>query len=86
MLLGINMLRDFPDEERADGDDPTKGWRIIGLSLACAVDALTAGVALSRMGSDTWELAPVFGVTTTALGFIGTRMGKKARFRLGQWP
>ena len=38
-LLGINMLRDSPDDERTDGYDPTKGLRIVGLSLACGVDA-----------------------------------------------
>ena len=80
------MLRDSPDDERADGYDPTKGWRIIGLSLACAVDALTAGVALSLMGSDTWELAPVFGATAAGMAFIGTRIGRHAGLRLGQWP
>ncbi len=85
-LLGINMLRDSPDDERADGYDPTKGWRIIGLSLACAVDALTAGVALSLMGTDTWELAPVFGATAAVMAFIGTRIGRQAGLRLGQWP
>ena len=85
-LLGINMLRDSPDDERTDGYDPTKGWRIIGLSLACAVDALTAGVALSLMGSDTWELAPVFGATAAGMAFIGTRIGRHAGLRLGQWP
>lgn len=86
ILLGINMLRDSPDDERADGYDPTKGWRIIGLSLACAVDALTAGVALSLMGTDTWELAPVFGATAAGMAFIGTMIGRQAGLRLGQWP
>ena len=85
-LLGINMLRDSPDEELKDGYDPTKGWRIIGLSLACAVDASSAGVALSLMGTDTRELAPVFGATAAGMAFIGTRIGRHAGVRLGQWP
>lgn len=66
-LLGLNMLRDSPDDKQVDSYDPTKGWRIIGLSLACAIDALTAGVALSLMGTDTWELAPVFGATAAGI-------------------
>jgi putative Mn2+ efflux pump MntP len=85
-FLGINMLRDSPDDERPDGYDPTKGWRIIGLSLACAVDALTAGVALSLIGTDTWELAPFFGATAAGMAFVGTRIGRHAGLHLGQWP
>jgi putative Mn2+ efflux pump MntP len=84
--LGINMLRDSFDDERADGHDPTKGWKIIGLSLACAMDASAAGVALSLMGKDAWELAPVFGATAAAMAFIGARIGRHAGLRLGQWP
>ncbi|HVO83506.1 MAG TPA: manganese efflux pump [Syntrophobacteria bacterium] len=85
-LIGINMLRDSPEDERTDGYDPTRGWRIVGLSIACAVDALTAGFALSLMGSNTWEIAPVFGATAAGMAFLGTATGRHAALRLSHWP
>jgi putative Mn2+ efflux pump MntP len=84
--VGINMLREAPDDKGSGGSDPTRGWKIIGISLACAVDALTAGFALSLMGSNTWELAPVFGATAAGMAFLGTRIGRHAGLRLRQWP
>jgi putative Mn2+ efflux pump MntP len=86
MLLGINMVRDSGDDGHSDVHDPTKGWSIIGLSLACAIDSLVAGFSLSLMGSGAWKLAPVFGVTAAFMAFIGTRIGRQAGLRLGQWP
>ena len=85
-LLGVNMLRDSTEDAHSDGYDPTKGWRIIGLSLACAIDALTAGVALSLMGKGTWLLAPVFGSSAGIMAFVGTRVGRRAGIHLGAWP
>ncbi|HTY24828.1 MAG TPA: manganese efflux pump MntP family protein [Desulfomonilaceae bacterium] len=85
-LLGINMLRDSPEDDHSGSHDPTKGWRIIGLSLACAIDALTAGVALSLTGRDTWMLAPVFGLSAGVMAFLGTRVGRRAGLHLGAWP
>ncbi|MGB6065814.1 MAG: manganese efflux pump MntP family protein [Desulfomonilaceae bacterium] len=86
MVLGINMVRNSPDDEQAEGYDPTKGWRIVGLSLACAVDALVAGISLSLVGTETWRLAPVFGLTAAVMAFVGTRVGRRVGLHLGQWP
>ena len=84
--IGVNMLRGSPDDKRTEGYDPTAGWRMIGISIACAIDALTAGFALSLLGSNTWELAPIFGATAAGMAFLGTRIGRHAGLRLSQWP
>ena len=86
MFLGINMVRNPPDDDAEKDHDPTRGWSIIGLSLACAVDSLVAGVSLSLMGTGAWRLAPVFGMTAAGMAFIGTMVGRKAGVHLGQWP
>src|SRR5271157_633762 len=85
-LLGINMIRDPSDDNRVDTRDPTRGWKIIALSLACAVDSLVAGFSLSLMGSGSWHFAPVFGLCAAIMAFVGTRVGKLAGMQLGQWP
>lgn len=86
MLLGINMVRGPSDDNEEDGRDPTKGWRIVALSLACAIDSLVAGVSLSLMGTGSWIFAPVFGICAALMAFVGTRVGKLAGIHLGQWP
>jgi manganese efflux pump family protein len=86
MLLGINMIRESPDDDHPNGYDPTKGWRIIVLSLACAIDALFAGVSLSLMDTGTWMLAPVFGICAASMAFLGTRLGSRTEILLGRWP
>jgi len=86
MLLGINMLRENAEDEVSEGRDPTSGLRIVGLALATSVDSLVAGVSLSLMGSETWMLAPIFGVTAALMAFVGTIVGKQAGLHLAEWP
>lgn len=85
-LLGVNMVRGSSDNDRGEEDDPTKGWKIIALSLACALDSLVAGFSLSLMGAGSWHFAPVFGLCAAIMAFIGTRVGKLAGIQFGQWP
>ena len=46
-LLGLNMIRQSLHPEcRIEGHDPTRGWSLIGFSVATSIDALAVGVSL----------------------------------------
>jgi putative Mn2+ efflux pump MntP len=82
-LLGVKMLKDAraPDEKEALLNDPTKGWRLVLLSVATSIDALAVGLSLAFLQSEIWWPALIIGVVAfcmTALGMsLGVRLGKR---------
>lgn len=85
-LLGIKMIREATHpEDRAHDYDPTKGWSLVGLSVATSLDALAVGVSLSLIGMPILTPALVIGVAALLMTFVGTRLGATAGTRLGQW-
>ncbi|MBI5568844.1 MAG: manganese efflux pump [Desulfomonile tiedjei] len=85
-VLGINMLRDSsPPEDRTRDFDPTRGWSLVGLSVATSLDALAVGISLSLIGMAIGTPALIIGVAALLMSFIGTRIGIKAGAALGPW-
>lgn len=85
-LLGLNMIRQSLQPEcRIEGHDPTRGWRLIGFSVATSIDALAVGVSLSLIGLSIWLPAAVIGLTAIIMTFVGMRIGRRAGTHLGQW-
>jgi putative Mn2+ efflux pump MntP len=86
VVIGANMIRQsFHPEKRTEGYDPTRGWSLVGLSVATSIDALAVGVSLSLIGMAIWTPALVIGVAALLMTFIGTRLGRQAGIRLGGW-
>ncbi len=84
--LGVKMILESKDsEERIKSYDPTRGWSLIGLSIATSLDALAIGVSFSLIGMTIWGPAAVIGLAALLMTFIGTRLGKKAGAHLGEW-
>ena len=65
-----------PDEVPAD---PTRGMRMVTLSVATSIDALAVGMSLAMMGVTIWYPSVVFGVVTTALSLLGIYLGNRLR-------
>jgi manganese efflux pump family protein len=85
-LLGLNMIRQsFHPECRIEGHDPTKGWSLIGFSVATSIDALAVGVSLSLIGSAIWIPALVIGIAAIVMTFVGMKIGRQVGAHLGQW-
>jgi putative Mn2+ efflux pump MntP len=85
-LLGANMIRQSRHpESRTEGYDPTRGWSLVGLSVATSIDALAVGVSLSLIGMHVWSPALVIGLAALVMTFIGTRLGKHAGTYFGGW-
>ncbi len=84
--LGVKMIVESKDsEERVKDYDPTRGWSLVGLSVATSLDALAIGVSFSLIGMTIWGPAAVIGVAAFLMTFIGTRIGKSAGAHLGEW-
>ena len=65
--------------------DPTRGWSLIGLSVAASVDALVAGFSLAVAGNESiWLNALVIGLTAGAMSLVGVAIGRRAGRAFGR--
>jgi len=86
VFLGGKMIYESFDPDRcATGFDPTRGWSLVGLSVATSLDALAVGVTFSLIGMTVWQPALFIGVTALVMSFVGCRIGKWSGMALGQW-
>ena len=64
--------------------DPSKGLRMVTLSIAVSIDALAAGVSFAMLGIVVWVPAAVIGVVTAAMTLVGLGLGVRIGAKLGQ--
>ena len=65
--------------------DPTRGWSLIGLSLATSIDALVVGLSLGIAGGGDIVLRGlVIGVVAAVMSLAGVAVGKRAGAALGK--
>ncbi len=58
--------------------DPTRGWRLVLLSVATSIDALAVGLSLSLVGASVWFPALIIGLTAGLFTFCGLLLGGRA--------
>jgi putative Mn2+ efflux pump MntP len=79
-VVGTGMLRQALG--KADEDeirtDPTRGWRLVMLSVATSIDALAVGLSLSLIGVSVWFPAVIIGLTAGLFTFSGMLLGSRA--------
>ena len=85
-FLGIRMIRQSFQTGHRDRDyDPTRGWSLVGLSMATSLDALAVGVSLGLIGLSIWVPAGIIGGVALVLTYVGTQIGRRAGSMLGPW-
>lgn len=62
------------------GQDPTRGWSLIILSVATSIDALVVGFSLGLKHEPIWTASIVIGIVAAAMALTGVAIGK----RIGQ--
>lgn len=72
-------------EDSGPENDPTRGLRLITLSVATSIDALAVGVSMALLGVSVWFPSVVIGVITAALTSIGVTFGGRIGSRWGCW-
>ncbi len=69
------------DGDGPDAADPSRGWMLVGLSVATSIDALAVGISLAMVGVAIWQPAVIIGVVTAVISLagiaIGDRVGRK---------
>ena len=81
-FVGGKMINDaFSETEKhQQKSDPTKGSKLVLLSVATSIDALAVGLSLSIINVSVWGPALIIGITAalfTVLGlFIGSTIGR----------
>lgn len=84
--IGLRMIWESCSSEKTHKDyDPTRGWSLVGLSLATSIDALATGISLGLIGVSIWMPAAFIGLVTIVLTCIGVRIGRGAGHLLGPW-
>jgi manganese efflux pump family protein len=84
-FIGGKMIWEaFHHDEDAEVCDPTKGWRLVMLSIATSIDALAVGLSLALLDVSIWWPALVIGVVAGVLTTIGMELGKRFGALLGR--
>ncbi len=85
-FIGLKMFRDSGKaEERLEGFDPTKGWSLVGLSVATSLDALAVGISFSLIGVQILLPVALIGLIAFLMTLVGMKIGDRAGKRLGKW-
>ncbi len=60
--------------------DPTRGWSLVGLSVATSIDALVVGVSLGLKGApesySIWISSVLIGITAAIMSLLGVLLGQ----------
>jgi putative Mn2+ efflux pump MntP len=80
------MIRQsYHTDDRRRNYDPTRGWSLVGLSVATSIDALAVGLTLGLVDVAIGTPALVIGLTALLMTLAGTGLGRKAGLHLGEW-
>ncbi|MFP4040863.1 MAG: manganese efflux pump MntP family protein [Desulfosudaceae bacterium] len=79
-LVATGMLREAFGRQDNTGlkSDPTRGWRLVLLSVATSIDALAVGLSLAVIGVSVWLPAVVIGLTAALFTVLGLILGSRA--------
>lgn len=86
IYVGGKMLWEASGGKDAEAEsDPTRGLRLITLSVATSIDALAVGMSMAFMGVSVWFPSVVIGAITATLTSIGITFGGRIGTRWGRW-
>lgn len=84
LFLGGKMIFDSrKDESEKINSDITRGLKLVVLSIATSIDALSIGFGFSLMRTEIWFPSLVIGVVAAAMTYFGMIISAKASRFLG---
>jgi manganese efflux pump family protein len=84
--VGGKMLWDARREKRGQHiADPTRGLKLLTLSVATSIDALAVGISMALLGVSIWLPSVVIGMVTATLTVVGISFGARIGSRFGRW-
>jgi putative Mn2+ efflux pump MntP len=85
-LIGGKMIADWAfGFETGEPREPSRGLRLISLSIATSLDALAVGVSLALLEVEIATAAILIGVITGILCAVGIQSGDRIGSRTGRW-
>lgn len=79
----LSGLRGERNQTSPAPSDPTRGWSLVGLSVATSIDALAVGFSLAMLQVNIWYPSVVIGLVTALLSFIGVELGNRLGRKIG---
>lgn len=71
------------DDDVSDASNPTRGLKLIGLSVATSIDAMAVGLSFAMLRVDIALPVLIIGCITATLTFIGMKLGGRLGMRFG---
>jgi manganese efflux pump family protein len=60
----------------AEAEEMDRPWAVYGLVVPLSADNVLAGTSLGLLGYSPWLAAPIFGVITAVMAFVGLQLGR----------
>ena len=85
LFVGLRMIREgiSPRDEEALRADPSRGWRLLILSVATSIDALAVGLSFGVLAREVLFPALVIGVVSCAMTLAGIYLGRRLQASFG---
>lgn len=85
--IGLRMMWESKKPENGSSHtfDPTRGWTLVGLSVATSIDALAIGISIGLMDVSIWFPAIVIGLVTIFITCLGVSIGRTTGKIMGHW-
>ena len=85
LFVGVRMIWEgvSPRDEEAQRADPSRGWRLVILSVATSIDALAVGLSFGVLAREVLFPALVIGVVSFAMTLAGIFLGRRLKASFG---
>ncbi len=83
-FVGIRMILQAINKEKPEfRADPSRGWQLIGLSIATSIDALAVGLTLAFVNVNIWYVSVIIGMITGGMCVLAISVGYFLRSKFG---
>ena len=85
LFVGLRMIWEgiSQRDEEVERADPSRGWRLVILSVATSIDALAVGLSFGVLAREVLFPALVIGVVSFAMTLTGIFLGRRLRASFG---
>lgn len=87
LFVGLRMIWEGISQGNKETPraDPSKGWRLVVLSVATSIDALAVGVSFGVLAREVLVPAILIGVASSAMTLAGIFLGHKLKAGFGRY-
>ncbi|MGQ9576452.1 MAG: manganese efflux pump MntP [Thermoguttaceae bacterium] len=85
VVAGRMLLEAARDPGARSAADPTRGWLLVGLSVATSLDALAVGFSMALLEVSVWLPGVVIGLVAGTLSAVGILFGARLGGQGGRW-